>query len=130
MSVCGNEEEAEWLLRDAEAAKGFFEKSGLFKAPELLKKHVIAIEVTIEVLYVFLAHVFGTQRASVDNSSSDLKTLWEGLGCFSVSDRKGTAGEDLSARAHDPDNKMEAVCEGSGSEAAALRCAKAASDAG
>ena len=77
MSVCGNEEEAEWLLRDAEAAKGFFEKSGLFKAPELLKKHVIAIEVTIEVLYVFLAHVFGTQRASVDNSSSDLKTLWE-----------------------------------------------------
>ena len=43
------------LLRDSEAAKALFEKVGLFKTPELLEKYLIASEVTVEVLDLFLA---------------------------------------------------------------------------
>ena len=86
------------LLRDSEAAKALFEKAGLFKSPELLEKYVIASEVTVEVLDVFLARVFGTERASIGNGPSDLNAVLEGVGRFSLSDTKGAADEDSSAR--------------------------------
>ena len=86
------------LLRDSEAAKALFEKAGLFKSPELLEKYVIASEVTVEVLDVFLARVFGTERAPIGNGPSDLNAVLEGVGCFSLSEMKGAAGEESSAR--------------------------------
>ena len=94
------------LLRDSEAAKALFEKMGLFKSPELLEKYVIASEVTVEVLDVFLSRVFGTERGCISNESGDLKALWESLGCCSWSEGKGAASGDLSARA---DEQMEGL---------------------
>ena len=88
------------LLRDSEAAKAFFEEFGLFKAPELLEKYVIASEVTVEVLDVFLSRVFGTERGSVAKGSGDLSALLASLGCVSSTDRRGG---DLPARAGEPD---------------------------
>ena len=85
------------LLRDSEATKALFEEVGLFKAPELLEKYVIASEVTVEVLDVFLSCVFGTERGSIDRSAVDLKPLLENLGCVSVSARNDAGGEDLCA---------------------------------
>ena len=98
---------AEGLLRDSEAVKALFEKVGLFKAPELLEKYVIASEVTVEVLDLFLSRVFGTERGSIDGNALDLKPLLENLGRVSLRDGNDTAGEDLSARSHEP-NKEEA----------------------
>ena len=97
---------AEGMLRDIEAAKALFEKVGLFKAPELLEKYVIASEVTVEVLDLFLSRVFGTERAWISRESGDLKALWESLGCCSWSEGKGAASGDLSARA---DEQMEGL---------------------
>ena len=94
------------LLRDSEAAKALFEKVGLFKSPELLEKYVIASEVTVEVLDVFLSRVFGTERPCISNESGDLKALWENLGCCSLSEGKEAASGDLSARA---DEHMEGL---------------------
>ena len=88
------------LLRDSEAAKAFFEEFGLFKAPELLEKYVIASEVTVEVLDVFLSRVFGTERGSVAKGSGDLSALLASVGCVSSTDRRGG---DLPARAGEPD---------------------------
>ena len=94
------------LLRDREAAKALFEKVVLFKSPELLEKYVIASEVTVEVLDVFLSRVFGTERPCISNESGDLKALWESLGCCSLSEGKEAASGDLSARA---DEHMEGL---------------------
>ena len=98
------------ILRDSEAAKAVFEKVGLFKAPELLEKYVIASEVTVEVLDLFLSRVFGTDRATFANDSGDLNALWESLGCFSLRDRRGSAGEELPARPDVPDKAVEGLC--------------------
>ena len=97
------------LLRNSEAAKALFEKVGLFKTPEVLERYVIASEVTVEVLDLFLSRVLGTERAPVGDSCGDLAALWESLGCVSLSDRKGSsaAGEDLSARVGEPDKATE-----------------------
>ena len=92
------------LLRDSEATKALFEKVGLFKAPELLEKYVIASEVTVEVLDVFLSRVFGTERGSI--GAVDLKPLLENLGCVSLRDRTGARGEDLS---DEPDKEVEGL---------------------
>ena len=92
------------LLRDSEATKVLFEKVGLFKAPELLEKYVIASEVTVEVLDVFLSRVFGTERGSI--GAVDLKPLLENLGCVSLKDRTGARGEDLS---DEPDKEVEGL---------------------
>ena len=94
------------LLRDSEAAKALFEKTGLFKSPELLERYVIASEVTVEVLDLFLSRILGTERGSVGNGS-DLKDLWEDLGYVSLRNQNGVAGEDLSARAGEPVSGME-----------------------
>ena len=75
------------LLRDSEAVKALFEKTGLFKSPELLEKYVIASEVTVDVLDLFLSRVFGEERGSIASGSGDLKTLWESFGGFSLKDR-------------------------------------------
>ena len=98
------------LLHDSEAAKAVFEKTGLFKAPEVLEKYVIASEVTVEVLDLFLSRVFGAERASIGIGSSDLKTLWESLGCEPFRDQKSEAGEDVSVRAEAPDKAIEGLC--------------------
>ena len=98
------------LLRDHEAAMGVFEKVGLFKTPELLEKYVIASEVTVEVLDLFLSRVFGAERATFGNDSGDLSALWESLGCFSLRSRRSAAGEDLSARPDVPDKAVEGLC--------------------
>ena len=97
------------LLRNSEAAKALFEKVGLFKTPEVLEKYVIASEVTVEVLDVFLSRLLGTERAPIGDSCGDLAALWESLGCVSLNDRKGSsgAGEDLPARAGQPDRAAE-----------------------
>ena len=97
------------LLRDSEAAKALFEKAGLFKSPEMLEKYVIASEVTMEVLDLFLSRVFGTERASICNSSDDLKALWENLGCVCLSGGQGAAGEDSRSR-DDEREKVEGLC--------------------
>ena len=94
------------LLRDSEAAKALFEKFGLFKSPELLEKYVIASEVTVEVLDVFLSRVFGTERASIDKGSGALRGLLDGLGCACLSDMEGTAGEDPSPRAEESEKEI------------------------
>ena len=86
-----------------------FEDVSFFKAPELLEKYVIASEVTVEVLDVFLSRVFGTERGSIDRSAVDLKPLLENLGCFSSSARNDAGGEDLSARADEPDKEVEGL---------------------
>ena len=91
------------LLHDTEAAKEF-EKMGLFKTPELLEKYVIASEFTIQVLDVFLSHVFGTERGSAGNSSGDIRGLWESLGW-----RKGSSSEDSSAHADEPNKEVEGL---------------------
>ena len=98
------------LLRDHEAEMGVFEKVGLFKTPELLEKYVIASEVTVEVLDLFLSRVFGAERATFGNDSGDLSALWESLGCFSLRSRRSAAGEDLSARPDVPDKAVEGLC--------------------
>ena len=97
------------LLHDTEAARELFDRTGLFKTPELLEKYVIASELTIGVLDVFLSHVFGTERGSIGNSSGDLRGLWESLSCFSLSSRKGSASEDLSASSEEPDKEVEGL---------------------
>ena len=97
------------LLRDSEAAKALFEKAGLFKSPEMLEKYVIASEVTVEVLDLFLSRVFGTERASICNSSDDLKALWENLGCVCLSGGQGAAGEDSPSR-DDECDKVAGLC--------------------
>ena len=89
---------------------GVFEKVGLFKTPELLEKYVIASEVTVEVLDLFLSRVFGAERANFGNDSGDLSALWESLGCFSLRSRRSAAGEDLSARPDVPDKAVEGLC--------------------
>ena len=94
------------LLRDGEA---FFEKAGLFREPEKLEKYVIASEVTVEVLDLFLSRVLGTERGSIANGPGDLNKLCESLGCFSMSDAKGAPGEDLSARANEPEKAVEGL---------------------
>ena len=86
------------LLRDSDAAKELFEKVGLFKDPELLEKYVIASEVTVEVLDMFLSRVFGTERPS----SGDLKSLGECFGFFSLGAQKSSSG-----RAAEPDKATE-----------------------
>ena len=96
------------LLRGSEGAKALFEKIGLFKSPELLEKYVIASEVTVEVLDVFLSRVFGTERGCGD-SLCDLNVLCECLCGVSFSDRNGTAGGDLSVRSDEPDKVMEGL---------------------
>ena len=85
------------LLRDSEAARELFDKVGLFKAPEVLEKYVIASEVTVEVLDLFLSRVFGTERACIGSDCGDLKPLLESLACVSLSGRKGTRSEDSPA---------------------------------
>ena len=75
------------LLRDSDAVTALFEKTGLFKSPELLEKYVIASEVTVDVLDLFLSRIFGAERASIDSNSGDLKTLWESFGGFSLKGR-------------------------------------------
>ena len=97
------------LLHDSEALKTLFENVGLFKNPELLEKYVIASEVTVEVLDLFLSRVFGTERASMSEGSGDMKALLKSLGCFSLSDRKGNDGENLSTRADEPEKEMEGL---------------------
>ena len=97
------------LLRDSEAAKSLFEKMGLFKTPELLEKYVIASEVTVEVLDLFLSRVFGTERASFGNASVDLKTLWESLSVVSLNEGKEAIGEDSSARADEHNKEVEVL---------------------
>ena len=97
------------LLRDSEASKALFEKAGLFKDPGLLEKYVIASEVTVEVLDMLFSRVFGTERALIGQGSGDLKTLLEGLGCLSLSDRKATDGEDLSTPADEPAREVEGL---------------------
>ena len=72
-------------MRDSEAAKALFEKFGLFKDPELLEKFVMASEVTVEVLDVFLSRVFGAERVSIVNDSGCLKALCESLCVSSLS---------------------------------------------
>lgn len=95
------------LLRDSEAVKVLFEKYGLFKTPEMLEKYVIASEATVEVLDVFLAHVFGKERVSIGGSTGvDLKALLDGMGCVSSSDGKDAAGQDSSARSGEPDKDV------------------------
>ena len=95
------------LLRDSEAVKVLFEKYGLFKTPEMLEKYVIASEATVEVLDVFLAHVFGKERVSIGGSTGvDLKALLEGMGWVSSSDGKDAAGQDSSARSGEPDKDV------------------------
>ena len=96
------------LLRDSEATKALLEKVGLFKSPELLEKYVIASEVTVEVLDLFLSRVFGTEREFIGNGCGDLKALWEGLGCVSVSDKKD-AGEELPAQDRESNKEMEGL---------------------
>ena len=91
------------LLRDSEAARALFENVGLFKSPELLEKYVIASEVTVEVLDLFLSRVFGTERGVIGNGSGDLKALLEALGSVSLSDEKSHASEELSAPASEPE---------------------------
>ena len=97
------------MLRDSEAAKALFEKFGLFKSPELLEKYVIASEVTVEVLDLFLSRVFGTERASIDKGSGDLRELLNGLGCVRLNDTKGTAGEDSSAQSDESEKEIDGL---------------------
>ena len=72
------------LLRDSEAAKALFEKVGLFQEPEKLEKYVIASEVVVEVLDLFLSRVLGIEGGSITSSPVDLKNLCEILGCLSL----------------------------------------------
>ena len=97
------------LLRDSEAAKALFEKVGLFKTPELLEKYLIASEVTVEVLDLFLARIFGTERASIEGGADDLKALLAGLGSVSVSVQNGSPDSDLYARAEEPKKEVEGL---------------------
>ena len=62
------------MLSDSDALQALFEK------------YVIASEVTVEVLDVFLSHILGTERAPIGNGSGDLKVLLESLGSASLSD--------------------------------------------
>ena len=96
------------LLRDSEAAKALFEKVGLFQEPEKLEKYVLASEITVEVLDLFLCRVLGMERGFITNSSGDLKNLCESLGCFSLSEEKG-AGEDVPTRTDESDKAMEGL---------------------
>ena len=97
------------LLRDSEAAKALFEKMGLFRSPELLEKYVIASEVTIEVLDVFLSRVFGTERGCISNESGDLKALWESLGCVALSGERGADGVALPAQHGESSKEMKGL---------------------
>ena len=97
------------LLRGSEASKALFERAGLFKTPELLEKYVIASEVTVEVLDVFLSRVFGTERSPVGDVSGELKVLLESLGSVSLSDCNDAGGEGLHSRADEPDKTMEGL---------------------
>lgn len=97
------------LLRDSQAVRALFEKFHLFKAPEQLEKYVIASEVTVEVLDLFVSRVFGTERSSIGCGSGDLAMLWESLDCLSLGDHKGSAGEHLSTRADETDKEMEGL---------------------
>ena len=96
------------LLRDSEAAKALFEEFGLFKSPELLEKYVIASEITVEVLDLFLHRVFGTERGSIDKGSGDLRGLLDGLGCAYLSDMK-SSGEDSSAQVDELDRDVNGL---------------------
>ena len=91
------------LRHDSEAVKALFEKAGLFKTPEQLKKDVIAGEVTGEVLDSLLSHILGTERTSIDAGSADMKAICGSLCRLSLSDRKDTA-EELS---DEPNKEVE-----------------------
>ena len=65
----------------------------MFKSPELLEKYVIASEVTVDVLDLFLSRIFGAERAPIDTTSGDLKTLWESFGGFSLKGRNDARDE-------------------------------------
>ena len=97
------------LLRDSEATKALFEKFDLFKAPELLEKYVIASEVTVEVLDVFLSRVFGSERGALVEGSSNLKGLCDILCGLSSSDRKGSTREEVSARADEHKKEVDGM---------------------
>ena len=94
------------LLRDSEATKALFEKFGLFKAPELLEKYVIASEAAVEVLDVFLSRVFGSERGALVEGVGDLKDLCDILCCLFSSDRKGST---LSARADEHKKEVQGM---------------------
>ena len=96
------------LLRDSEAAKALFEKVGLFKTPELLEKYLIASEVTVEVLDLFLSRILGTERASIEGGDEDLKAILESFCSVSLSDQKGSA-EKVSARTNEPNKEVEGL---------------------
>ena len=94
------------LLRDSEALKALSEKLGLFRDPEVLEKYVIASEVTAEVLDLFLARIFGTERASMGDGSGDAKTICETL-CGFLGAQKGAGGEESAAQAKESDREAE-----------------------
>ena len=96
------------MLRDSEAVKALFEEFGLFKSPELLEKYVIASEVTVEVLDLFLSRFFGTERASIDKGSGDLRELLNGLGCACLNDTKGT-DDDSSAQSDESEKEIDGL---------------------
>ena len=95
-------------MRDSEAAKALFEKVGLFKTPELLEKYLIASEVTVEVLDLFLSRILGTERASIEGGDEDLKAILESFCSVSLSDQKGSA-EKVSARTNEPNKEVEGL---------------------
>ena len=98
------------LLRDSEAAKALFEKFGLFKDPERLEKYVIASEVTVEVLDLFLSRLFGTEGLPVANDSGDLRALCESLCGSSLSAEKGDADENRrSARSNEANEEADGL---------------------
>ena len=64
------------LLRDSEAAKPFLRRLvmvGLPKTPELFEKYVIAREVMVELLDVFLSRRFDKEHGFIQDNPSDWK---------------------------------------------------------
>ena len=82
------------LLRDPEATRALFDRVGLFKDPELLEKYVVASEVTMGVVDLFLSRIFGAEKAALGNVSGDLRTLFDTLGC---NGREDASSERLQA---------------------------------
>ena len=106
-------------LRDNEEARALFEKFGLLKDPERLEKYLVAGEVIVEVLDLFLTQLFGTESGSMGDSAVNRVALLESLrgilgdqkGAGAVSaapvDKLDMATEDLPARTGKSDKTTE-----------------------
>ena len=106
-------------LRDNEEARALFEKFGLLKDPERLEKYLVAGEVIVEVLDLFLTQLFGTESGSMGDSAVNRVALLESLrgilgdqkGAGAVSaapvDKLDMATEDSSSRTGKSDKATE-----------------------